>query len=122
MCHAVAPMAPACRLPALDVIMAAAIAAVLGTHAVAWSFDRPPTPTELTISLLAGFNVPAFLFVSGFLSRAEAPIGWRYVARRELRILPPYLVATAVAWMLGLVAFPTPRKLVFTLVTGAAFG
>lgn len=110
------------RLPALDYIKAAAIIAVTLTHAVPGFFDDGATAVAFFASALTGFQVPAFLVVSGFLSRAETPLGWRQVAERLGRILPPYFVATAVVWMLGLVIFPTPRKFVFKIVTGAAFG
>jgi peptidoglycan/LPS O-acetylase OafA/YrhL len=110
------------RLPALDYVKAAAIVAVALTHAVPGFFDEGMTDIALLALLLTGFHVPAFLFVSGLLSRAETPIGWPRVAERLGRILPPYVVATTIAWMLGLVIFPTPRKFVFTIVTGATFG
>lgn len=110
------------RLAALDWIKAAAIIAVLLTHGVPGFFDRPITPAELTALTLTGFHVPSFLFVAGFLSRAEAPVGLRRVSDRWQRILVPYFVVTAIIWLLGLVEFPTPRKFAFKIVTGAAFG
>jgi len=109
------------RLPALDYVKAAAIVAVALTHAVPF-FDGGVTDTGMLAFALTGFHVPAFLLVSGFLSRAEAPVGWRHVAERLRRILPPYFVATAVVWMLGWVRFPTVRKFVFKIVTGASLG
>ncbi len=117
-----AAMSAAERIPALDTIKAAAIVAVLCTHAVPAFFDRPFTPSELLALTLTGFHVPSFLFVSGFLSRADVPVGWRRVADRLQRLLPPYLVATAAVWAFGMVTFPTFRKLVFVVVTGVAFG
>ncbi|MCC6763047.1 MAG: acyltransferase [Deltaproteobacteria bacterium] len=115
-------MTPSDRLPAIDVIKAASIVAVLLTHGVPGFFDRPLTPSELAALLLTGFHVPAFLFVAGLSSHADSPVGWRRVADRWRRLLPPYFVVTAVTWLAGLVEFPTPRRFVFKIVTGATFG
>jgi peptidoglycan/LPS O-acetylase OafA/YrhL len=113
---------PPARLPAVDSVKAAAILAVMLTHAVPGFFDGPVPEGALQALLLSGFHVPAFLFVSGFLAKAETPVGWQRVAARWSRILPAYFVASGVAWLLGLVLVPTARILVFKIVTGAVFG
>ncbi len=107
-------------LPAVDYIKSAAILAVLVQHAVPAFFDRPWTPTEKTVFGIISFHVPTFLFISGFLSHAEKTVSWGGIGTRLLRIVPPYLVATAVAWAFGFVELPTLRRLVFVIVTGAA--
>lgn len=109
-------------LPAVDYIKSAAIAAVLVQHSIPAFLDRPLTPSETMIFGTLSFHVPAFLFLSGFLSHAESTVPWREVYARLWRIVPPYLVATAIASVHGVVAFPTLRRLIFATVTGGALG
>lgn len=101
---------------------AAAIVAVAVTHAVPGFFDRPSTPTELFIFAVTAFHVPSFLFVSGFLARADAPVGVGRVAERLRRILVPYLVASGVVWLVGLAKVTSVWNLLFRLATGGMIG
>lgn len=109
-------------LPAVDYIKSAAILAVLVNHAVPALLDRPLIPSETMILGLVSFHVPAFLFLAGFLSHAETVVRWREVGVRLRRVVPPYLVATAIAAGLGFVPVPTFRRSIFVTATGAAFG
>lgn len=109
-------------LPAVDYIKSAAILAVLVQHSMPVIFDRPWTPPETTIFGIVSFHVPAFLFLAGFLSHAERAVTWHDTGVRLRRIVPPYLLATAAACVLGFVNLLTLRRLMFVSVTGAAFG
>ncbi|MEO7438619.1 MAG: acyltransferase, partial [Candidatus Binatia bacterium] len=109
-------------LPAVDYIKSVAILAVLVQHAVPSFLDQPFTPELATIYGSVCFHVPAFLFLAGFLTRAEATVTWRDVGARLQRIVPPYLVATAFAVACGFVAPLGLRRLIFVTVMGAALG
>lgn len=110
------------RLPALDWIKAAAIVAVALNHGAPDVFAVGPVYGPMLAIAVTGFHVPAFLIVAGFLSGADRPLGFSQVGERLLRILPPYLVATAVASLLGWGMVDSVQKLVFNAVTGGAVG
>jgi len=106
--------------------------AVVFTHAgraglafSGWSADFVLT------SLWTRFQVPAFLFVSGFLYARAEGLRAPEVGRRTKRILEPYLVASLVALALAWVAVPAMRfpppvggvgEVLWRLVSGSALG
>ncbi len=91
------------RWHAVDHIKAAAIVAVVFTHAGRVTLDaRGSLPDLLLTSVWTRFHVPAFLFVSGFLYARSAPISASEIGRRVSRIGLPYLLASGVAIAVGL--------------------
>jgi peptidoglycan/LPS O-acetylase OafA/YrhL len=110
------------RLPALDYVKALAIAAVTVTHGSPFFDDPRFTDLDRFTTALTAFQIPAFLFVSGFLSDTGTASGLALLRRRLFRIVPPYVVATLVAWACGAWTFATLRRFVFVMVTGGAVG
>jgi peptidoglycan/LPS O-acetylase OafA/YrhL len=110
------------RLPALDYIKAIAIAAVMVTHASPFLNDPRLTDLDRFATALTSFQIPAFLLVSGFLSEKGMPLGWRFVARRLVRIIPPYVIASGVACGFGFWKPNSLRRVIFGLVFGTAIG
>ena len=110
------------RLPPLDWVKTLAIAAVTVTHASPFLDDPRFTDVDRLATALASFQIPAFLLISGFFSDTGARSGVALVRRRLGRILPPYVVASLVAWACGFWTVDTLRHFVFGLVTGGAIG
>jgi peptidoglycan/LPS O-acetylase OafA/YrhL len=110
------------RLPALDWIKALAIAAVTVTHASPFLGDPRFTDVDRFTTAVTAFQIPAFLFVSGFLSDTGMASGLALVRRRLGRILPPYVIASLVMCAFGFWTFDTVRRFVFVMVTGEAIG
>ena len=111
------------RIAAVDFVKAVAIVAVAVTHSgvppwapvySAWDF--------WLCGILVNFQVPAFLFVSGFLYRRAAPIPGRVMGRRLARVVVPFLVASAVAYALGFARARTAGELLFQLATASTLG
>ena len=116
------PASHGARLPALDWVKALAIAAVTVTHACPFLGDPRFTDVDRFATALTAFQIPAFLFVSGFLSDTGRASGVALVRRRLARILPPYVCASLVTWACGFWTFDTLRRFVFVMVTGGAIG
>lgn len=110
------------RFPALDYAKAAAIVAVAASHATPFYGDPGFTPLDAKLLTLTSFHVPTFLLVSGFLYSTPHAIGWSTVAARLRRLIPPYLVASAVALASGLWQPASLRRAFFGVVTGSAIG
>lgn len=111
------------RLAAIDYIKAAAIVAVVATHAGpnpwlpdAGAFDRTVRGS------LAVFHVPSFLLIAGFLYGAQPVLSTADLGRRLQRILVPYLVASLIVIALGSAKPATLGDAVFMLATGSALG
>ena len=110
------------REAAIDFAKAAAIVAVVFTHARreflpgvgSWDFWLCASWTY--------FQVPAFLFASGFLACRGAPLAAGWVGRRFARVLVPYLVASGVAYAVRVAHAPSLGALAFQLATGSALG
>lgn len=108
--------------PLVDYLKALAILAVVFTHA------GPPVlrPELLSMEYILRrswvvFHVPTFFLISGFLYYSAQPIAARIVRRRLARIIPPYLVVSMIAYMLGLV--PTEGdSFPFRLLIGSSIG
>ncbi len=122
------------RWHAVDHVKAAAIVAVVFTHAGRVSLDAwGSVPDFLLTSLWTRFHVPAFLLVSGFLYARRQPVPVAEVGRRLSRIGLPYLLASLVAIAVGIAVgaagwlrWPTPvhgvSDLVWQLSTASALG
>jgi peptidoglycan/LPS O-acetylase OafA/YrhL len=111
-------MVPAERLPALDVLRAAAIALVLGRHALYlanWDLDRLPPGLRVVLEpwyrggwigvdlffVLSGFLVAGLLF-KDFRESGRLAVG-RFLVRRAFKIYPAYYL------MLGFTAIVIAR-------------
>ncbi len=113
--------APRSEYAALHAIKAAAIVAVVVNHAGPFLVGtHPPELDRVLRSGWVDFHIPAFAFVSGFLYHRLTPIPAREVARRLLRIVPPYLVASLLGIATGI--FRPKHPTWFCLATGSANG
>ncbi len=109
------------RILAIDAIKAAAIIAVVMMHAGPGVFA--PAPDRLVRWLTFAwtpFHVPSFLIVAGFLYYRPAPIGAPAIRARLVRLLVPYLIASAWVQALGLSSAVGWREIAFQLVTGSS--
>ena len=85
----------------VDLLKTAGILAVVAIHSLRDFWNPGFTSSELWIGQMMRFGVPAFLLVSGFLYAVPAA-SWPSVSPRLQRILVPYLLASALAIVLGL--------------------
>lgn len=91
------------RWHAADHVKAAAIVAVVFTHAGRVTLDSSGSTADfLLTSLWTRFHVPSFLFVSGFLYARSSGVPWSVIGRRLRRVLLPYGVASLVVVLVGL--------------------
>ena len=110
------------RYAAIDLVKAAAIVAVVFTHARS---DFLPPTTSFDFWLCSSwtlFQVPAFLFASGFLYARSEPESFARVRERWLRVVVPYLVASAVAYVVGVARARDAADLLFQLATASTLG
>lgn len=111
------------RFPAIDAVKAAAIVAVSLTHS-----GLPPWVSGYSrwdywiCGVVVNFQVPAFLFASGFLYYRPHPLPHQVATRRLSRVLVPYLVASGAAYALGLARPAGAREVLVQLATGSALG
>jgi len=111
------------RHHAVDFVKAAAIVAVAFTHAGRGPWMPGYSPWDYWLcAVWVNFQVPAFLAVSGFLYHRRTPIAGSEVRTRLVRLLVPYLLASAVAYALGVARAASAGDLLFQLVTGSAVG
>lgn len=112
------------RIPAIDVLKAAAIVTVVWIH----TFPATVAPQPLVghLHFLARFAVPGFFVASGMLAGRAGPRPWRRLLRERLpRIVGPYLVASVLAlWYRDAVlAVPVPiGDALVRIIGGDAFG
>lgn len=111
------------RLAPIDYIKAAAIVAVVATHAGAnpWLADATAFDRIIRGSLVM-FHVPSFLLIAGFLYGAQPVLSTADLGRRLQRILVPYLVASLVVIALGSAKPANLGDAVLMLATGSALG
>jgi len=110
------------RWHALDHLKAAAIVAVVITHS--GPDTVVPSGGALTWALTKTwtvFQVPSFLFVSGFLYARRAG-GRDVMLARLVRVLVPYLVASGVVQLVGASGARTPAEVVEQLLTASSLG
>jgi peptidoglycan/LPS O-acetylase OafA/YrhL len=113
------------RYASIDVLKASGIIVVIWIHAFQEFGNTEPLIIR-RLAFLTRFAVPAFFFASGFLSARGRALAMReFAARRLLRLLVPYLVASLLA--LGFRHFMfseqiAGRQAAFELATGAAWG
>jgi fucose 4-O-acetylase-like acetyltransferase len=123
--HAAAEHAAAAphRFTGVDYIKAAAIVAVVITHAGVTVWDHARfTPLDRVLRMvIVAFQVPSFLIVSGFLY-AGPGLDRRTVRRRLTRIVIPYLVASAIIQVLRQSGAESIADVFFQLATGASSG
>ncbi len=107
------------RLPAVDLIKAAAIVAVVFQHSGVSFLDPHYGVWDRALrSTWGAFHVPASLLVAGFLYARERPIGLPEIRRRLGRVLVPYLILSPIAWWVT----QPGHGLLFALATGSASG
>jgi len=114
------PPPPPSRHAALDWLRCLAIVAVVWHHG--GPTEMRSEPERYLRSLLVAFDVPVFLFASGFLYFRPAPIPVREVGRRLLRVLVPYGVASVLVFVTGLRTAYGWGDLLHRLLTGSALG
>ncbi|MEE2679340.1 MAG: acyltransferase [Myxococcota bacterium] len=110
------------RWNALDFLKAAAIVAVVITHAGPDTVGRVGDDLvwDLTKTWTV-FQVPSFLFVSGFLYAARAA-GRAAVGSRLERVLLPYLVASCVVQLVGASQAQTAGEVFWQFLTASSLG
>lgn len=87
----------------LDVLKAAGIVTVVWIHAFMRLAEPMPELVQ-RLGFLARFAVPGFFLAAGYLQACGPRMGWRdFCSRRLMRLLVPYLVATALALAFRLV-------------------
>ncbi|MBI4518406.1 MAG: acyltransferase [Deltaproteobacteria bacterium] len=112
------------RIPWIDALKAAAIVAVVWIHAFTIYGVTHPLGVRFLASLTVA-AVPAFFFASGFLQYSARPAAWAELRLRLWRLLPPYLLASALALALRAAVLPhalTWREVWWAVCTGSAFG
>ena len=111
------------RLVAIDRVKAAAILAVVVTHAGPdrWSPALTRVDEWMRYSWTA-FHVPAFLMMAGTLYRSRSPMTGATLARRLGRVLVPYAVVLAVLFATGVAPLPPPTVLPLAVITGGSYG
>jgi peptidoglycan/LPS O-acetylase OafA/YrhL len=110
------------RYAAIDFLKAAAIVAVVFTHARVDFFPRASSWEFWLCASWTAFQVPAFLFATGFLAARREPVAFARVRERWLRVLAPYLVASAVAYLVGVARARSAGELAFQLATASPLG
>jgi surface polysaccharide O-acyltransferase-like enzyme len=111
---------PSARYAALDWLRVAAIIGVVMHHS---GPELMRSDVERYVrSMLVAFDIPVFLFASGFLYFRPRPIPTRELGRRGIRVLIPYGVASALVWLSGLRTPDGLSDVVFRLLTGSALG
>src|SRR5581483_1577646 len=108
------------RLAAIDYVKAAAIVAVVVNHSLLTLWNPEATAVDNIVRRAVQFHVPAFLVVSGYLYARTGLSKRRIVARRLVRILVPYVVASAVVHVTGFAGATRLRDIAFEFVTGSA--
>lgn len=111
------------RLHAIDHIKAAAIVAVVFTHAgrSGWA-PRADSYDFFLTWVWTLFHVPSFLFVSGFLYARSSGVDLAHVRSRLSRVLIPYLIASGVAQLAGVTAARSLSDVVYQLATASSLG
>ncbi len=117
------PTAPVGRAPEVALLRAVAIVVVVAIHVIPAEFATGRTDLDRWLGDVSRFAVPAFFLATGHLA-ARRPPGDGWIPRRLRRLLPPYLVAAAVAIALGWTssAFPVVARPLRAVLLGAAFG
>ncbi len=111
------------RIAPIDYVKAAAIIAVVFTHAGAAPWDPHFSEYDRLLSgLWVDFQVPAFLLLSGFLYFRRSPIDLRGVGARLSRVLVPYLIASTIAQIVGLSGARGAWDVLFQFVTASSLG
>jgi fucose 4-O-acetylase-like acetyltransferase len=111
------------RLHAIDHIKAAAIIAVVFTHAgkSAWA-PRADSYDFFLTWVWTLFHVPSFLFLSGFLYARSRGVDLAHVRSRLSRVLIPYLIASGVAQVAGVTAARSLSDVAYQFVTASSLG
>jgi fucose 4-O-acetylase-like acetyltransferase len=111
------------RLASIDYVKAAAITAVVWTHAgpAPWHAGYAPLDWQLRFGWTA-FQVPAFLVVAGFLYHQPRAVPLSALGPRLRRIAFPYLIACAVAQLGGFTTARSWRAATLQVLTFSSIG
>jgi len=111
------------RLHAIDHIKAAAIVAVVFTHAgkSGW-LPRADSYDFFLTWVWTLFHVPSFLFVSGFLYARSFGVDLAHVRSRLSRVLIPYLIASCVAQLAGVTTARSLGDVAYQFATASSLG
>jgi peptidoglycan/LPS O-acetylase OafA/YrhL len=105
------------RYGAIDTAKALAVVAVVFTHARGVFL---PEIASWDFWLCASWTT--FLFASGFLAQRGEPIPFARIRERWLRVLVPYALASALAYLVGVARASGPGDILFQLATGSPLG
>ena len=111
------------RNPAIDWIKAIGIVCVVFIHCLPSFLDPQAIPLETWLHAMTSFAVPGFLFASGFLyaEQRDRP-RWATLRRRLRRILVPYLVFSALTYVIPVSRFSTRTSWIDEHWLGSSLG
>jgi len=111
------------RLHAIDHIKAAAIVAVVFTHAGKSGWVPQAGSYDFFLTWVwTLFHVPSFLFVSGFLYARSSGVDFAHVRSRLSRVLIPYLIASGVAQFAGVTTARSLSDVAYQFATASSLG
>jgi fucose 4-O-acetylase-like acetyltransferase len=110
------------RYGAIDTAKAVAVVAVVFTHARRVLFPEVATWDFWLCESWTPFQVPTFLFASGFPSQRGDAVPFARIRERWLRVIVPYALASALAYLVGVARAADARELLFQLATGSPLG
>jgi len=111
------------RLHAIDHIKAAAIVAVVFTHAGRSGWVPKAGSYDFFLTWVwTLFHVPSFLFASGFLYARSHGVDLAHVRSRLSRVLIPYLIASGVAQLAGVTTAQNLSDVAYQLATASSLG
>lgn len=111
------------RLHAIDHIKAAAIVAVVFTHAgkSGWA-PRTDSYDFFLTWVWTLFHVPSFLFLSGFLYARSQGVDLAHVRSRLSRVLIPYVIASGAAQLAGVTTARSLSDVAYQFATASSLG
>jgi peptidoglycan/LPS O-acetylase OafA/YrhL len=96
---------------------------VIATHAAEPFFSKTRSLADVMVGIFADFHVPCFFAISGYLYAAERRRdSAAATGRRLLRLLPPYFLAAALAYLFGLGRAGSALDLLAQVAVGATLG
>lgn len=110
------------RYGAIDTAKALAVVAVVFTHARGPLFPAIASWDFWLCGSWTFFQVPVFLFASGFLAWRGEAVPFARIRERWRRVLVPYALASALAYLVGVARAADAGDLLFQLATGSALG
>jgi fucose 4-O-acetylase-like acetyltransferase len=109
----------------VDWIKSVGILVVVGIHSLRPAWSPAASPLERWLLHVSVFAVPGFVLASAVLHAGRERIPLATTRRRIVRLLVPYLVATAGAeiyWTVEQGELPGPGRVALDVLVGGAFG